>query len=198
MLAWILILACCVALLSLILHDATKGDDGGSAIAIAARLLWAFIRRTASKVRNSGNAASDSISQSNVSKPPAHAETATGNSFSSPDPDRQGIPPAIKQASAAPPAKKKSRRKDGRTSIPIAELESAIGEAVRNAAPNCEAFVGVIVEQTMPKSRLDANWAVRGMRFGTANREAVNDALIPIVERMKTEFMLSEEKAARK
>jgi hypothetical protein len=42
MFAWILILGCFVALLSLIMHDATKDDGAGSAISIGANKIKAF------------------------------------------------------------------------------------------------------------------------------------------------------------
>ncbi len=42
MFAWILILGSWVALLSLILHDATKEDSDGSAISIAAKKIKAL------------------------------------------------------------------------------------------------------------------------------------------------------------
>jgi hypothetical protein len=97
----------------------------------------------------------------------------------------------IDQARAPPPPKKTWRR----NRIPIAaeKLELAIADAVKKAAPGCEAFVGVIVQQTTPRSRFDANWALRGVKFGKAGRETVNEVLATIVERMQREFRLSEE-----
>ena len=79
------------------------------------------------------------------------------------------------------------------TRIPIttAELERAIAAEV-NAVPGCEAFVGVIIQRTTPKSRLDSNWEIRGIRFGGMDRQIAREALIPIVERMQREFCLTE------
>jgi hypothetical protein len=79
------------------------------------------------------------------------------------------------------------------TRIPIttAELERAIAAEV-NAVPGCEAFVGVIIQRTPPKSRLDANWEIRGIRFGRVDREIVRQALGPIVERMQRQFCVSD------
>jgi hypothetical protein len=130
------------------------------------------------------------ISQNNVSKPPAVIETA-GEIISSSEPIRQGALPVIDHALAAP-AKKKWWR-DDRVPIARAKLELAIAEAVKEAAPGCEAFVGVIIQHSTPRSRFDANWAVRGVKFGKAARETVNEALATIVERMQREFRLSEE-----
>jgi hypothetical protein len=66
-------------------------------------------------------------------------------------------------------------------------LQSAITEAVKKADPDCEAFVGVIVQRETPKARLDANWAIRGVRYG----EKCSKALTTIVERMQREFNLA-------
>ena len=69
----------------------------------------------------------------------------------------------------------------------------AISEAVRKAAPGCEDLVGVIVRHTPPKSNLDPNWAVHGVKFGKADRKMVNEALTGVVERMQQEFLLSDD-----
>ena len=74
----------------------------------------------------------------------------------------------------------------------IPELEQAILEAVK-AAPGCEDFVGVIVAHEMPKSHRDPNWAIRGVKFGKADRKGANEALASVVERMQREFLLSDE-----
>jgi hypothetical protein len=202
MFAWILVLALWVAPLSLILHDATKDDGDGSVISIAAKSLVAFLHWATLKAAEARRALSYSLSQMSVSKPAINIvskpatkiETAVGTGSLSSEPICQGAPPV--QAPAAPPPKKwwrKEWRKDRRVSITIPELELAIAEAVKQAAPGCEAFVGVIVQQTTPKMRFDANWALRGVKFGKADRETVNEALPTIVERMQREFRLSEQ-----
>jgi hypothetical protein len=81
---------------------------------------------------------------------------------------------------------------DDRQAISRGLLESAISEAVKKAEPCCEGFSGVIVERQTPKSRLDANWAVKGVRFGRADRDKSGKALATIVERMQREFSLSD------
>jgi hypothetical protein len=146
---------------------------------------WALLKAQQLKETLGG-----AISQNNVSKPPAVIETAVEIIPSSSEPIRQDPLPVIDQAAAAPPPKKQWRDR-----VPIAakELEVAIADAVKKAAPGCEAFVGVIVQRTAPKSRFDTNWAVRGVKFGKAGRETVTEALATIVERMQREFRLSEE-----
>jgi len=66
----------------------------------------------------------------------------------------------------------------------------AITEAVK-ATPGCEAFVGVVIERVTPKSRLDATWEIRGIRFEGMDRKIAREALTPIVERMQREFRLT-------
>jgi hypothetical protein len=72
-------------------------------------------------------------------------------------------------------------------------LQSAITKAVKKAEPACETFVGVIVQRITPKSRFDANWALRGVKFGRADREKANKAVMTVVERMQREFRLSDD-----
>jgi len=192
MFAWILILIPWLALLSLILHDATKEDSAGSAISIAARNFKALIGWTIPKARRLW-AFSHRVPRKSASKPAVKIMAATAISSSS---IRQGEPGAIKQAPASSPQnppKKKWWRRDHRVPVAIPELELAISEAVRKAAPGCEDLVGVIVRHTPPKSNLDPNWAVHGVKFGKAYRKMVNEALTGVVERMKKEFLLSDD-----
>jgi hypothetical protein len=173
MFVWILILSSWVAMLALILHDATKEDSEGSAILIAAKNFKAFIFW---------------VMQKSLSKPPAKVATAVKAISSSPKPSG---PSEIKQAPAVPP--KKWWRKERRVSLATPELELAILEAVKKAAPGCEDFVAVIVRHKTPKSHLDPNWAIRGVKFGNADRPMANEALASVVERMQQEFLLSDD-----
>lgn len=163
MFVWILILSPWVALLSLILHDATKDSDG-SAISIAAKKIRAFVFWT----------------QKSESKPPVATAVEAISSSSKPSgPKKKGW--------------RKGWRQERRVSMTTPELELAIAEAVKKAAPGCEDFVGVIVRRETPKFYLDPNWAIRGVRFGIADRKIANEALATVVERMKREFLLSDD-----
>jgi hypothetical protein len=84
---------------------------------------------------------------------------------------------------------------DSPVSLSRASLESAITEAVK-AEPDCEAFVGVVVMPEQPKSRSDANWSIKGVKFGRADRDKSSQVLASIVERMQREFRLSEDISA--
>jgi len=100
----------------------------------------------------------------------------------------QDAQPLIERTPAAPPPKWWS--KDTRVAKTTEEIELMIREAVK-AAPGCESFVGVVIERVTPKSRLDATWEIRGIRFGGMDRKIAREALTPIVERMQREFRLT-------
>jgi hypothetical protein len=110
---------------------------------------------------------------------------------------------AVKSENIKPentPSRKKwwlgSRRIDQRVSMTSPEIELAIAEAVKKTAPGCEDFIGVVIRQTTPRSRLDVNWELRGIRFGKADREMANEAVASVVERMQRDFRLNENQPA--
>jgi hypothetical protein len=70
-------------------------------------------------------------------------------------------------------------------------MQAAITLAVKKANPDCNPFVGVIVERTKPKSSLETNWAIRGIKFGRADRNKAKEAVDTIVERLQQEFKLN-------
>jgi hypothetical protein len=178
---WILVLSPWVGFIVLILYDATKGDSDGGAIAVAAKNFKAFIERTTLMARMLWKAQSSTVSQ-------ASSPTVAHGSSSS-EPIRQ--PSLVEQMPAAAP-KKKSRRKDGRVLATIPDLELAITEAVKQAAPECETFVGVVLQKMKPRSRRDANWQLRGIKFGQADRKIASEALAGTIERMQRGFYIGE------
>lgn len=78
-----------------------------------------------------------------------------------------------------------------RISLSRASLEAAITEAVK-ASPDCEAFVGVFVMPVKQESRFHTNWSIKGVKFGTTDRDRSSKVLASIVEFMQREFSLSE------
>jgi hypothetical protein len=122
-----------------------------------------------------------------VSKLAANLKTTVKTSSLSLESVRLDAQPLIEQPPDASPPKWWSR--DVRVSTTAEQLELMITEAVQ-AAPGCEAFVGVIVDRVTPKSRLDANWWLRGIRFGRMDRQIAREALTPIVERLQRKFRL--------
>jgi len=170
------------------LRSAAKrsGAAAGNATAKRPELIdW-----TMRKVRQLKRECSGPVSPDGESKPPAVIETVVAIISSPSRPIRQGELPVIAQTHATPPLPRALRKGD-RSLIASTDLEAAITEAVRKQVPGCEALVGVIVQQTTPKSRIDANWALRGVKFGRADREKANQAIAGIVERMQQEFKLS-------
>jgi hypothetical protein len=83
---------------------------------------------------------------------------------------------------------------DNRKRISREEMQAAIAGAVKKADPDCEPFVGVIAERTKRSSILEANWAMRGIKFGRADRNKASDAVNRIVERMQCDFNLSNDR----
>jgi hypothetical protein len=170
MLVWILIFACWAGLLLLILHDATRDADGGSAVSVGSRkALWTAAKgwRRLRKLRR--------YASSPKASPPevvAQASLAT-------------IP-----SQATEPSKKTWWRKDRRAQITPAELELTIAEAIRKNAPGCDSFIGVIVHHKKPRQHRDPNWGVRGVKFGKADRRIVDETLPGIVEQLQKEFRL--------
>ncbi len=106
---------------------------------------------------------------------------------------RKVLASGVNMQARAPPPKKKWWSKDHRVSMTPAELESAISEAVKKTAPGCKDFVAVIVQHRTPKSHLDPNWAIRGVRYGRADKPVADEALATVIERMQREFLLTEE-----
>ena len=82
------------------------------------------------------------------------------------------------------------KRNDERVSITAAELQTAIGQALK-AAPSCEDFVGVVVGPKTSRSQSDPNWDVQGVKFGKADRIIVGEALAKVVARLQEEFQLT-------
>jgi hypothetical protein len=83
------------------------------------------------------------------------------------------------------------RSKDDRQAISRVDLQLAIAEAVRKFDPVCENFVDVIIQRQTPKSNSDANWNIKGVKFGQSDRAKSNQAIETIVARMQREFVLA-------
>jgi hypothetical protein len=88
-------------------------------------------------------------------------------------------------------ARPPDRSLDNRKPISREEIQAAITKAVKKADRDCEPFVGVIVERTKRSSLLEANWAIKGIKFGRADRNKAGDAVNRIVQRMQCDFNLS-------
>ena len=71
-------------------------------------------------------------------------------------------------------------------------LQSVIAKAVRESDAECEVLVGVLVEQTVPKSRGDVNWALKGVQYGKANRAKCAAAISDVIELLQHEYVIED------
>jgi CspA family cold shock protein len=78
---------------------------------------------------------------------------------------------------------------------PIArvELEQSLADAVRSVGPECNALVGVIIERVVPATSDGPNWAVKGVRYGRADRDRCEAALGVCLREKQLEYVLSDE-----
>jgi len=79
-----------------------------------------------------------------------------------------------------------------RTWIARAALESALAENVRGSDPQCEGLIEIIVERVVPASPDGANWAVKGVKYGKAEREVCSAAISKVVKEGQREFEVSD------
>jgi hypothetical protein len=86
--------------------------------------------------------------------------------------------------------RRRTWRKGERRSMTSAELQLEILQAVKTA-PDCENLIGVFVQPTTPKTDLEANWEIQGVRFGNADRKIVNEALTTVVSRLQQKYRIS-------
>ena len=79
-----------------------------------------------------------------------------------------------------------------RKTTTIAELERALADDVRGGHSECEAFVAVVVERVVPPWPDAANWAVKGVKYGKADRNRCGSVLSDLVAKRQLEFELSD------
>lgn len=168
-------------------HSATRLD---AQVKKAATRSMELLDRTMQKVKEVREQLIDHGSQGHGSTPAASTDIASGISCPAPRPAEASQPSTDQNLALVA---LESPYLGARKPIGSQGLEAAITEAVKNRASGCENFVGVIVQRTAPKSPSDANWSVRGVRFGAVSREEAGKALAIIVARMQQEFSLSED-----
>jgi hypothetical protein len=89
-------------------------------------------------------------------------------------------------------AKSLDESKPVRKAMSIAEMERALADAVRTSHPECEAFVAVFVERVVPPWPDAANWALKGIKFGKADRGGCGSVLSDLVAARQQEFDVSD------
>jgi hypothetical protein len=195
MLAWVLIVGAWLGILLLILHDATE-QQGSSPVSTGLRLAGLHILRglkslfkllinlrSFRRTRIAGETEKASVA------PPVSMDSKAVPTSSPQSAD--GALTTIERSSAKA-AKNKWWSKDRRAPITSAELETAIADAVRKASPECEDFIGVIVHHRHSRIHHDPNWAVRGIRFGKADRKRAEEAVAAVVDKLQQEFRLAD------
>ena len=81
---------------------------------------------------------------------------------------------------------------DDRTPVTRTALEHWLGDALRTSHAEFEPFVGVVVERVVPESSGSPNWAIKGIKYGRANRDRCGAVLSHCVEEAQQEFVLSD------
>jgi CspA family cold shock protein len=79
-----------------------------------------------------------------------------------------------------------------RTLISRAALETAIADAARGSSPECEGLIGIFVEQVVSILPGEANWAVKGVKYGKAERSRCSAAISNFVDERRREFEVSD------
>jgi cold shock CspA family protein len=79
-----------------------------------------------------------------------------------------------------------------RTSITRAALELVITEAVRESDLECKSLIGVIVERVARISPGGANWAIKGVKYGEAERDRCSAVISNCVAELQREFEVSD------
>ena len=88
--------------------------------------------------------------------------------------------------------RKKIEASPARKPIAREALQQSLAEAVRASHPEFESFTGVIVERVVPGRPGEANWDVKGIRYGKADRHRSGAVLSYCVEQARTEFEVSD------
>jgi hypothetical protein len=79
-----------------------------------------------------------------------------------------------------------------RKPISRTDLEKILAEAVRTSHPDCKRLVGVIVEKVSPASPGGAGWAVKGVKYGNADRSQCAAALSIHLNQLQQEFQIKD------
>jgi cold shock CspA family protein len=128
---------------------------------------------------NQGNAAAKNLSITSSIK-----NTSEGKSVSI----QNGV---IENARCEMRPKKAEQPSRKRKSITRAALELAIAEAVKQSDPQCRGLKAVIIERAIPKSPGGANWAVKGVKYGSAERDRCSAAISNRVKEVQRDFDIS-------
>ena len=79
-----------------------------------------------------------------------------------------------------------------RTPMSRSALEQTLAEMIRASDQRCKGLIEIFVERIVPVSRESANWAVKGVKYGKADREKCSAAIVRCVEKGQLEFEVSD------
>ena len=79
-----------------------------------------------------------------------------------------------------------------RTLISRAALERTLAERIRASDQRCEGFLEIFIERVVPGSRGNANWTVKGVKYGKAERDQCNIAIARCTKESQLEFEISD------
>jgi hypothetical protein len=79
-----------------------------------------------------------------------------------------------------------------RTAISRAALEEEITKAVKTD-DTCAEFAGVIVQRARDQKDREANWSIKGIKFGRADRDKAAPVIAVVVERMQRLYGLMDD-----
>ena len=88
--------------------------------------------------------------------------------------------------------KRDTKPEEHRKPVTRAVLEQRLTEAVRTSHAEFEAFVGVVVERVAAASPGSTNWAIRGVKYGRADRDRSSAVLSQCVEEAQREFEVTD------
>jgi hypothetical protein len=71
-------------------------------------------------------------------------------------------------------------------------LEQSLTEAVRASHSEFESFAGVVIERVVPEQSGGANWAVKGIKYGKADRYRCGVVVSHCAEEAQLGFELSD------
>jgi hypothetical protein len=79
-----------------------------------------------------------------------------------------------------------------RTKISRAALEQVIAERIRASDKKCEGFLQIFIERVVPTSQGSANWALKGVKYGKAERDKCSAVITQCIDESQLEFEISD------
>jgi CspA family cold shock protein len=78
-----------------------------------------------------------------------------------------------------------------RKTIALDALQSVIADTVRRSGAQCESFRDVFIERIIPATRGAANWNIKGVKYGKADRALCDVTIAEIVEQYQRKYLIT-------